>query len=221
MKAYGLASVIGLFAFHLHAAPALGVVSATPMTAVIGTSTQVTVTASITDTLLIPGSVNLLQLNPDGSVTILGALHDDGLNGDAFGGDKLFTLVIDMNMASAGEVELQVSAAFKGVLQRVKSPAMSLFFQAADAPQQAIKTIAQLLAAGNMSSAFNYVITPKSALNTLNQAALNALAAMLDNAVLVSSQNDLRLFQAPAPDGTMAAFTMIPGPGGQWLINSW
>jgi len=208
----------------LHAAPAIGATSVTPMTAVIATPTQFTVRASITDPSLIAGGVNLLQLNPDGTTTILGTLHDDGLNGDAFAGDLVFTLVVTLNAPTASQIQLQVSAAFKGALQRVKSPIMSVFFQAANAPQQTIQVIAQGLTSGNISSTLNYVIPSNSAINTLNQQALNVLASILNSAVLVSSQNDLRVFQAQfvTSNGTATvSFTMVPGPNGQWLINSW
>ena len=122
----------GLSASLLMGAPSIGAVRATPMTAVIGTPTEITATASITDATLIPGSVDLIQLNPNGTSTVLGTLHDDGLTGDAFAGDGVFTYVATLNQASVSQVQLEVSAAFKGVLARVKSP-MSVFFQAANA----------------------------------------------------------------------------------------
>ena len=217
--------LFGLLA-NLQAAPSIGAVRMSPTTAVIGTPTQVTVQASITDPSLISGGVNLLQLNPDGTTTILGTLHDDGLNGDAFAGDLVFTLVVMLNAQSASQIQLQVSAAFKGVLQRVKSPIMNLFFQAANAPQQSIAALAQNLTAGNTTLALNYVIPSEySSITTLTQQGLSVLASMLNNAVLVGAQNDLRIFQSPfvTPYGTTTTveLTMVPGPNGQWLINSW
>jgi hypothetical protein len=198
------------------------------MTAIVGSPTQITVTASISDPSLIPASVNLLQLNANGTTAILGTLHDDGLNGDAFAGDLVFTLPVTLNAPIASQIQLQVSAAFKGVLQRVKSPTMNVFFQAANAPQQAIAALAQNLAAGNTTAALNYVVASNkttTALSTLGQQGLNVLASILRGGVLVRSQNDLRVFQAPfiTPDGstTTVEFSMIPGPNGQWLINSW
>lgn len=220
--------LLGSLAFHLHAAPSLGVVRATPMTAVIGTPTLVSVLASISDPSLIPTSVNLLGLNPNGTTTVLGMLHDDGLNGDAVAGDLVFTLAVTLNAPSASQIQLQVSVAFRGVLQRVRSPIMNVFFQAANAPQQTIAALAQNLAAGNTTAAMNYVVASNkttTALNTLSQQGLNALASMIQAGVLVSSQTDLRVFQAPfvTPSGitTTVEFSMVPGPNGQWLINSW
>jgi hypothetical protein len=195
------------------------------MTAVIGTPTQISVQASITDPSLISNSVNLVELNSDGTATILGTLHDDGLNGDAFQGDQIFTAVVTLNASTARTIELQVSVAFKGVLSRVKSPFANVYFQSATAPQQAIMVIAEYLAAGNLSSALNYVIAPNPALNSLGRQALNALASILRSAVQVDSGSDLRTFSArfitPSGTATNLTFTMVPGPNGQWFINSW
>jgi hypothetical protein len=51
-------------------APRIGVVRATPTTAFIGTPTQVSVRASITDPSLVTNSVTLLRLNADGTSTM-------------------------------------------------------------------------------------------------------------------------------------------------------
>jgi hypothetical protein len=225
MKAY-YTPLLAVFTAHLYGTPTLGTVSATPTTAVAGSPTQISVQASITDTSLITGGANLLQLNPNGTTTILGTLHDDGLNGDAYAGDLIFTLVVTLNAPVASQIQLQVSAAFKGVLQRVKSPVVNVFFQPANAPQQSIAALAQYLTAGNTSAASNYVgPSYSSSLGGLSQPGLNILAAIISAGVLVNSQNDLRIFQSPfiAPDGTATTveFSMVPGPNGQWVINAW
>jgi len=218
--------ILAVLGLPLHAAPGVGVTSVTPRTAVVGNATEVTVTASITDSSLILGSVNLVQLNPNGTTTILGTLHDDGLNGDAHAGDGVLTLLVPLNAASPGTIQVQVSAAFKGVLQRVKGPIMNVFFQFANAPQQSITTLAQNLAAGNTTAAMNFLVPSEAPrIGGLNQQGLNVLASMLQAGVLVSSQNDLRIFHAPfvTPSGTTTTveFTMVPGPSGHWLVNSW
>src|ERR1039458_9608493 len=150
--------LLGAITIHLQgAAPSIGTTNVSPITAIVGTPTQVTVQASITNPSLIPGSVNLLQVNLNGTTTILGTLHDDGVNGDAYAGDLVFTFVAALNEPQESQVQLQVSAAFKGVLQRVKSPIINVFFQAANAPQQAIAALAQNLVSGNTTLALNYV----------------------------------------------------------------
>ncbi len=125
----GVASVFCLFttgAIGIYAAPTVGVTAASPTVIVIGQPTTVTVTSLITDPSLIPTGVNLLRLNATGPATILGQLHDDGLNGDAVAGDKIYTLQVTFNEAAAGTIRLQVSAPFKGVLQRVLSNVMTV-----------------------------------------------------------------------------------------------
>ncbi len=105
----------------LLAAPGIGTVSITPTIIPANTLTSITVTAEITDPLLIPTSVNLLQINASGTQpTILGQLHDDGKNGDAVAGDHLYAIVLTLT-EPIGQSQLQVSAAFRGLLKRVVS----------------------------------------------------------------------------------------------------
>ena len=219
---------LGVAASYVQAAPTIGMVGASPMTAVIGTSTQVTVTASITDPSLVTGGANLLQLNPNGTTTILGTLHDDGLNGDAFAGDLVFSVVVTLNSATASQVQLQVSAAFKGVLQRVKSPVLSVLFQPINAPQQALAALAQNLATGNISSALATFLDSDKAsaiLNSLNAAGQQRLAAAFATAQFVSSSGDLRVYQVPwtAPNGSALTLEVAlePNSNGNWIIVSW
>ncbi len=228
MKAIGFSLMLGTFAGQLFGAPAIGMVRASPMTAVIGTPTPITVTASITDPTLTPASVNLIQLNGDGTSTILGAMHDDGLNGDASAGDLVFTAVVTLSSASAAQIQLEVSAAFRGDLLRVKSPAVSVFFQPANAAALSIAALAQNLAAGNTNAAINFVVPSDkftTAMSSFGQQGLSVLASILQAGVLIKSQSDLRVYQSPyvAPDGTTTTveFSMIPGSGGQWVVNSW
>jgi hypothetical protein len=190
------------------------------MTAVVGTPTQITVTASISDPSLIPGGVNLLQLDADGAESILGTLHDDGLNGDAFAGDLVFTLLITLNSPLSTQIQLEVSAAFKDTFERVKSPVLSVFFQAANAPQQALAILAGDLSSGDVTDAMSYIMPSgktTKALSTFNQAGLNALAAMLNSAVLVASQGNVKIFNSLFLIGSTAItveFTMIPDSNG-------
>jgi len=216
------------FSLCLQAAPTIGAVRTTPMTALIGTPTLFTVTASVTDPSLIAGGVNLIQLNPNGTTTILGTMHDDGLNGDAFAGDLVFTLVVTLNVPTASQIQLQVSAAFKGVLQRVKSPMQTVFFQPANAPQQSIAALAQNLATGNISSALaSFLDSDKASaiLNNLNAAAQQQLANAFATAVLVSSNGDLRVYNVPwtAPSGNVVTLEVAlePNSNGNWVIVSW
>ncbi len=92
----------------------VGTASATPTLIAVGTSTQVTVSIQITDPALITTSVNLLRLGATGTQpTILGTMQSAG-NGT-------YTLQHVFNESTTGQIQLQVSAAFQGSLQRVLS----------------------------------------------------------------------------------------------------
>ncbi|MBV8732701.1 MAG: hypothetical protein JO336_23060, partial [Acidobacteriia bacterium] len=107
-------------------APSLGTVSARPGVIAPAQPANVLVTAVITDPTVLPG-VNLLQVDSTGkSLAILGQLHDDGKNGDAVAGDKVFSLVATLNEPAVGNVYLRISAPFQGVLQRVLSDIISI-----------------------------------------------------------------------------------------------
>src|ERR1017187_9529454 len=104
------------------APPTLGVPTITPSLITVNTPTTVTVTVQITDSTLIPGSVNVLLIGATNTQpTILGVMHDDGKSGDTVTGDGTFSLQILLNPAATGDLQLAVSAAFKGLLKRVLS----------------------------------------------------------------------------------------------------
>jgi len=113
--------------FCAQATPVIGTPAASAVTSAGGY--QVTATSRITtsagDPVLIPGGVNLLRV--DGAApAILGAMHDDGLNGDAVAGDGIYTLVFSATTASVGPMQIQVSAAFRGLVRRLKSTAAAV-----------------------------------------------------------------------------------------------
>jgi hypothetical protein len=76
----------------------------------------------IADPLLITTGINLLRLNPNRNPTIIAQLADNGTNGDAIAGDKTFTARVTFNEPATGQIQLQVSAAFRSLLRRVLSP---------------------------------------------------------------------------------------------------
>jgi hypothetical protein len=95
---------------------------ASPIFITVNTSTLVTITVQALDATLIPDSINLLRLGAAGTQpTILGVMHDDGLNGDAVAGDHIYTLQKVFSEATVGQIQLQVSAAFHRQLRRVAS----------------------------------------------------------------------------------------------------
>jgi RHS repeat-associated protein len=100
----------------------VGTPVASPTSIPVKTTTVVTVTVGVADPALIPASVNLLQVDATGhSPRVLGLMHDDGKAGDGTAGDGIFTLQVSFTPTTPGTMYLQVSAAFKGALQRVLS----------------------------------------------------------------------------------------------------
>jgi len=90
----------------------------TPEVIPVDTPTEVTVTVSISDARVIPTGVNLLRVNGIGSPTNLGRMYDDGTNGDGSPGDGVFSRSLTLHEHQPGAVQLQVSAAFRGILRR-------------------------------------------------------------------------------------------------------
>jgi RHS repeat-associated protein len=108
-------------------AATVGTPAVNPSSIPLGVSTPVAVTVKVTDPTLIAGGVNLLLVDASGgALANLGAMHDDGLNGDAVAGDGVFTLRYSFQQATAGPIYLQASAAFKGALLRVRSGVINL-----------------------------------------------------------------------------------------------
>lgn len=106
--------------------PTVAMPSTTPSTIVVNTPATVTVTVAITPTPILNG-VNLLRLGATGTQsTILGVMHDDGKNGDAVAGDGIYSVQIPFNEPVSGQIQLQVSTAFQGVLKRIASPVTTL-----------------------------------------------------------------------------------------------
>ena len=104
-----------------------GVISASPSIVTLNEPTNITITIEITDTRLIPTSVNLQRLDETGkAIAILGNLNDNGTNGDTLAGDKIFSTAYTFTEATTTPVYLRVSWALKGVLRRVVSNTLSV-----------------------------------------------------------------------------------------------
>jgi Carboxypeptidase regulatory-like domain len=119
-------AVFSIFVISVATAPTIGPVTIDPPQVRAGVATTLRVTASIDDPALIAASPNLQRIDPSGAVTIVGALRDDGTNGDSVAGDRVFTLSFVVNATEAGELRYRVSAAFTGKLRRVFSPALTV-----------------------------------------------------------------------------------------------
>lgn len=104
-----------------------GVAVASPSIVAVNEPTDVTVTIQVTDSRLIPGSVNLQRLDATGKViAVLGTLNDTGTGGDAVAGDKTFTIRRTFNETTTTPVRLRISWALSGVLRRGVSNIVSV-----------------------------------------------------------------------------------------------
>jgi len=111
-----LAFVAGA-SFYAHATSA----AATAASAVLVNGTyQVTATAQLSgNPALIASGLNLLRV--DGAApTVVGVMHDDGLNGDAVANDGVYTLLF--SAPSVAPMQLQAAAAIRAQVHRLKSP---------------------------------------------------------------------------------------------------
>lgn len=105
----------------LHGAPAIQV-SISPSFIPVNTPTEITIEASIVDSAVISSSVFLLRANELGTAfNQVAVMKDDGSSGDAKANDRVFTSRLTLNEATPGVIRFQVSAAFRGVLQRIRS----------------------------------------------------------------------------------------------------
>ena len=112
----------------------LGAPSIAPGSMPAATPTQVTFLVSITDPNYTAGSANVQRLNATGGIaSVLGLLRDDGLQGDAVAGDKVYSLRAALQEALPGTLNFQVSAGFKGELRRTMAGPLALVVSSAPA----------------------------------------------------------------------------------------
>jgi hypothetical protein len=105
----------------------IGSTAITPSSVALNTATEVTITATITDPSLIPGSVNVQRLDPVARVfNVVSLMYDDGTHGDAVAGDGIYTIRLSFDEPAPFPVVLRVSAAFKGSLLRTFSNPFNL-----------------------------------------------------------------------------------------------
>lgn len=98
--------------------PTIPAPTLTPNLVTANTPTEVTATVSIPEPTLNPTTVELLRVNANGTTAVVAEMNDTGKNGDQKPGDKVFTTKVTLDESQAGEVNLQVSAAFRGILRR-------------------------------------------------------------------------------------------------------
>lgn len=119
----------------------IGVLTIAPTSIPYAVATSVTITAPVTGTPD-PGSLMLQRLDSSGRViAILGAMHDDGLNGDPVANDGNYTLVTTFTEFAAGNIPLRASATFSNAVNHALSPVAYLTVQPAENPPPTVAFI--------------------------------------------------------------------------------
>jgi hypothetical protein len=208
--------------------PFVGQTSASPTAVHAGSRAQVQVTAHIDELSVIPASVVLQRLNPDGKFTTLGVLHDDGLNGDASLGDRVYTLEFGVNQSSPVTLRYRVAAAFRGILRRKFSETLTVNVRANISPEQMLSMLSSELLAGDIEAALSHFSPSplnRSALLALSPSQRAAVANAFRAATLVRISGDARLYQVAWTDdvGNPIALEvgLIQGPSGDWIVTNW
>lgn len=110
------------------AAPTIGTVSIAPSVIPANSSTTLTVTVQITDASLVPSTVHLIKIDPNGHGAVVAILNDEGKNGDSTAGDHIYTATYTANLV-AGQTQLAVSAVFRAAGPLTSAPVSVLALQ--------------------------------------------------------------------------------------------
>jgi hypothetical protein len=194
----------------------------------IGTPTTVVVTSHITATNVLPSTIQLQRLNANGTVTTIGTLRDDGLNGDAVMGDRIFSLRFTINQSTPAILTFRVSAGLVGVIRRVTSDRFDIVVRGNQTPEEMVSQLAAQLRQGDMARTLSH-FSPSSAnqrvLNALDPVAREGLADAFARLRLTHSEGTTRFYDMPWPiaDGSPETTRVIIKQGGlgEWLVVSW
>lgn len=216
----------------LSAAPALaasviGQTSVSTSTFLVGATPQITVTSTISDPSVILSSITLQRLNPDGTVTNVGVLHDDGLNGDVSLGDRVFSLRFPLSATVPTEFRFRVSAAFKGQIRRALSEIIYVYAQPVTTPEQMLSQLAGELVSGDIEAALKHFSSNprnREKLSSFSPEMLAALSTGLRTATLLRSDGPTRVYAVRISNGS-ASVTVEMGltqiPSGEWYVMFW
>ena len=207
----------------------MGTPRVTPPFIVATEPSLVMVEIEIPDLGYVGGSATLQRLDATGRViTVLGTLKDDGTNGDRISGDKLFALEKTFTEPTPGQVRLQVSVAFQGLLRRVVSQSFDIAVNPFRNPEQVLDALVVDLRSGNIEAALRIIsLSAKKAdtFRTLDRDRLNRRADAIASRSLVRSERDFRLYVAPfiAPNGEQRRLDIMLSRDefGDWRISNW
>ncbi|WP_143084543.1 choice-of-anchor X domain-containing protein [Massilia yuzhufengensis] len=135
MRSVVVVCLIGALACGTAAAGTLGAPSMSPASIPARTASEITFTVSITDPNYTAGTANVQRLTAAGGIaSVVGNLRDDGTQGDAQAGDRIYTLRTTLQQADPGTMMFQVSAGFKGELKRSFAGPLALTVSSAQTP---------------------------------------------------------------------------------------
>jgi hypothetical protein len=225
---FGIALLLSFFTAVM-AAPVIGKTAPSVNAFPIGITTQIDVKSVIYDPKLIPESVTLQRLNADGSITNIGVLHDDGLNGDKSPDDQVFMLRFSLNVTKPTQYRFRVSAAFKGTLQRSFSEPFSIYARLEKKPEQMLSTLAAKLSRGDLTAALTHFSSnphSEEKLKSLTPEMVAAISEGIRTATLARSDGPtVRIYSVriARKDGksitTEIGLTQIPS--GEWYVMFW
>jgi hypothetical protein len=227
LRRLALAAFCWLGAAAASAAPVIGQTTVSANTFFVGSTPQITVTSIITDSSVIPASVVLQRINADGSLTNIGVLHDDGLNGDVSFGDRLYSLRFPMSSTAPAAFRFRVSAAFKGQVQRVFSETIVVYAQSNIAPEQMLTQLAGEMASGDIEAALkHFSANPRNRekLSGFTPVMLASMSAGLRTATLLRSDGPTRIYAIRITNGSnsiTAEIGLTQIPSGEWYVMYW
>ncbi len=172
---FALGLAVALLFTHQQSYAGFTLFQSQPNSVFINTPTQVKFVADIDpNPNLIKQSVNLLRQTPSGW-KVVGTLRDDGLLGDALANDNKYTLQTNLNETNLTQLSFQVSAAYRGAVQRDQSAPISIDVVAGNSLQISAGQSEIVIAQGQSASmAFSLEIFNQGG----SQANLTALEAI-------------------------------------------
>jgi hypothetical protein len=211
------------------AVPSVDNVAASPSVISVDATTEVTVTAQISDESVIPASINLFQIDASGrTLAFLGILRDDGTNGDSTPGDQTFALRLPFSVSTPGDIRLRISAAFRGVLRRVFSQIVILTVRSGTPAELTLITLAAEISSGNISAALKrFSASPlnRETLLALDTSGRAKLSAALQSAKFVRQIDNLRIYELlwTEINGTSRHIhiSLSELRSGEWVVSSW
>ncbi len=94
--------------------PVIAAPSVKPDQTYVGSQTFFVATVTIDEPTLDPASVQLMRIDPNETVTSIKSMRDDGKDGDAQPGDKMFSTQFSLRESNQGILRLAVTARFRG-----------------------------------------------------------------------------------------------------------